>query len=298
MKTNQASYAGWLSDGAESVGARPLTDEERDAFERGYRANAKEALMLARATAGVTRNAAHDIVHGAIGRMIHKTVVDGAACPADDAAFRGRFLAYVRNVSQQVAAAPAQSTQCTSQESAAQRKYWGESLAPVSQRRVPERDLLADMDRLDQPKRKNAKHDRSQGAPWMPVRSRVGGGPFWPKVDRTVLREDLDYILKISCAMLAGTQQLVIEGVLDGKRRAEIAAALGMSTKTVNTHIARAKARLREILVRYVWIVPNGMGRPAGTHWSEWNVVFGGTEARPINRFIEEAPPMTFDIAA
>lgn len=267
------TYAEWVNELRENPCRRPLTATEEEAFDRGYRDNWKSAVRLARRVTGGGWDEAWDIVHGALTRMIRKITEDKMPIPPDAPSFRRRFLGYVQRVARQAGAGPGRFKPSV-------RKFWGESLAPVSHRKVHERELRVDFDEFMD----NPRMGEDVGAPHVVLKRPTRYGPAWGQPDRTERLLDLNFIIECACEMLPDMQRELVELWLDGKKRREICKALRISPATYDTYWERAKENMRFTLLVVEWLAPNHTNPPDGIHWSDWNNNFKVREAWRLAR--------------
>lgn len=267
------SYAEWLGDNqtATAEQLRELTDAERHAIDAAFRSVEKRAHAIARHIVR-DKTLADDVVQGAIGRIIYTVLRDGARLPATEAEIGQKICGYVRNVALQAIRGPNYVPP--------EHSFWSEAHAPVSARKVAERPLAADLDDVDDLGDLAVPDDESD--PYAPPPRPKHRAPGWPRPHSAVLIKDLIYILDKACGMLPAMQDEVMTCTLEGGRDI-VAAVLGISPKTYDTHLARGKASLRKILLGFEWSCPNvdEWGDPiGGEHRSEWNDIFAAMDHR------------------
>lgn len=294
-REKRQTFADWLCDREPKAPQRELTDAEAAALDRGYRACLKRACSLAWRITGCTRSEAEDIVHGALARIIRNVVTDRAAFPEEGEPFRRRLMGCVRFVARQVMAGPKPrppirqpGARCVKYNP--ELKIWKEADQLMSRRKVPERGLSPDMEGYDEAIDGPALEE-IRGVPWSaPRRTTARHGPCWPKEDRVQRAWDLSCIFDTASYQLSTMQRKVTELLRDGRTRREIARQLEIRPKTVDTHEDRAHETLHHVIVAVrPWMPPDGPDSPHKRHWSEWNSIIKGLQARRLERLADDA---------
>lgn len=251
MPTETTTYAEWLCDPAESGQDRPLTDAEQLLFDRWYREGIERAQRLARRIVG--RESADDVVHGAITRMMHKFVTDDPDAPRDYDLFRRRMLRIVYCLAHNMVDLEPYTPHPLAR--------WGETQAPISGRKVPERLLVRDFEPVE----------AAMGVASPQLPSSAYRGPCGVQLDPVVMAYELEFILQYAICDLPEMQSDAILAWLEHPSRERASIELGISPKTFDTHLARGKLKLRAILLAEDCRIPDVPGKFAGPwHISAW----------------------------
>lgn len=196
----------------------PLSEEQRAAFWAGILTHRDAARRMA--TRFVSRQSVDDVVDSAMVRFIEalERRQDPIPFPADDNAFRRQFLAIVRN----------HAINCGHTDAAAcpVHSNWGMALEPaVGGRRAGDRELDHVFARND-----DGKYD----APATVERR--------PQDDVEALR---DILLEHVADLSMMQREVFSRTIFDGRKRAAVAASLGISVKTYDCHLQAAYRFLR-----------------------------------------------------
>jgi|SRR5581483_163793 len=223
MSRKTKAFDQWMYTPGVDPPSDPLTPDQQALFDRGYRRCERRALSIARKIAGDAN--AEDIVHAALVWLVFLVTrkEDRRKMPADEKEFGRRFLGLIHLIGK--------STVWTPDVEPPAHTGWGQPSVPVLGRKKPERLLTRDMESLDE-----------------------------ASIDIVFETEDLRdedrelgflrvILLYNACQLGLKQLRVVVEYVKETPR--EIAAKkLGISVKTFDNTLARAKVRLREMVLK------------------------------------------------
>lgn len=187
----------------------PLTDEQQALFDRGYRSARQHAMRVARKVAGRTN--AEDIVHAALVRLMHQVTrkEDRQPMPADETEFEQRLVGLTCLIG---------------------RASVSSHGASPSRRKSPDRMLTHDMETLE-----SVEHVE------IPLPD-----DFVDQREKDRSLYFLQAILLFNVYRLGPMQAQVLAYYVEETPRAVAAAKLGISVKTFDNTLRRAKDRMRE----------------------------------------------------
>jgi DNA-directed RNA polymerase specialized sigma24 family protein len=228
----------------------PLTDEQQQLFDRGFRRSEQRLLGVARKIVG--RRNAEEIVHSAIAWLTFLVTrrKDRLPMPVDEADFERRLIGFIYMIGK--------ASVCRPETPELKHTFWGENPQHAPGVKRPERMLARDMesiDKLEVPLPGDFEEQREE--------------------DRRLfyLREIL-----IFDALHLGVKQIqVLREHCEETPNKEAAAKLGMSLKTYDNTLRRTKDRMRELALDTVLFEDRRF--PVVSDWME---VFAEMEQRRL----------------
>lgn len=244
MTQRKSLFKEWMHAPFETSASDELTEAQRALFERGYTRCADRARAAAAKTAGETN--ADDVVGWALVRLVHLVTrhEKRSPMPVDEDEFERRLIGLVFLIGKATVAGPRRHMP--------QHAFWPAAEAP----RIPrpmgrprtERLLTRDMDTIQ---------DET-------ALSQVDLGESDPEEKRLYFLQQM--LIYVSYEL--GVVQInVLADHVEGVPREQSAARLGISVKTYDNTLARAKVRLREMLLTMeLW---EDVRSPVKSDWME-----------------------------